>query len=174
MKLFARRCAELGERTAHREKHLGIWMSYSWNDFYANARLVGLGLLALGVKRGDVVSILADDCKEWLHADFGAQAIGAIVSGIYPTDAPARIRHQLADSCSQILFVGNDEHLDRFLEIRDELVQPVIAILLDAKGLHDVEDDRVMLLEDLYLAARRFEQTLSLPEREYDRSDVKQ
>ena len=55
VKLFRERCAKLGGKIAHREKDYGIWLSYSWADFYANARLIGLGLLSLGLKRGEVV-----------------------------------------------------------------------------------------------------------------------
>ena len=57
-KLFLQRCRELGERTSHREKDLGIWLSYSWNDYLEHTRLIAHGLLSLGLKRGDVVSIL--------------------------------------------------------------------------------------------------------------------
>ena len=56
-KLFQKRCAELGERTAHREKEYGIWLSHSWNDFYRHAKFIALGLLSLGLKRGDVISM---------------------------------------------------------------------------------------------------------------------
>ncbi len=42
-KLFRARCQELGKKTAHREKTLGIWLSYDWATFYDNARLIGLG-----------------------------------------------------------------------------------------------------------------------------------
>lgn len=156
VKLFARRCAALGERTAHREKHLGIWMSYSWRDFYANAELIGLGLLSLGVERGDVVAILSDDNKEWLYADFGAQAIGAIVTGVYPTDPPERLLHQLVDSQARVLFVGNDEQLDKFLAIRQQLPRPVTVVVFDDEGLHDFRDERILMLDQLYLAGRRF------------------
>ena len=62
--LFALRCRTLGDRTAHREKELGIWRSHSWSAFLDAARAIGLGLAALGLKRGEVVSILSEDRKE--------------------------------------------------------------------------------------------------------------
>ena len=73
MKLFGKRCQELGARTAHREKDYGIWLAYSWSDFYDHARLIGLGLTALGLRRGEVVSILSEDNKEWIYTDLGVQ-----------------------------------------------------------------------------------------------------
>jgi len=56
-KLFEKQCLKLKDKIAHREKDYGIWLSYSWTDFYSHARLIGLGLAALGLKRGEVVSI---------------------------------------------------------------------------------------------------------------------
>ena len=63
-KLFLFRCRALGGRTAHREKALGVWKSHSWADFPDAARAIGLGLAALGLERGEVVSILSEDNKE--------------------------------------------------------------------------------------------------------------
>ena len=48
-RLFEARCRALGARTAHREKHLGIWRSYSWSDYWDHARWIGLGLRRLGL-----------------------------------------------------------------------------------------------------------------------------
>ena len=49
--------------------------------------VIGLGLAALGLERGEVVSILSEDNKEWIYADLGVQCVGGIVSGVYPTDS---------------------------------------------------------------------------------------
>ena len=71
--LFLQRCKQLQKKVVHREKELGIWKSYTWNDFYHNVRLISLGLNKLGFTRGDKASILAEDCKEWIYADFAVQ-----------------------------------------------------------------------------------------------------
>ena len=72
-KLFRQNCEKYASKIAHREKDLGIWLSYSWTDFYEHARLIGLGLLSLGLKRGEVISILSEDNKEWVYIDMGVQ-----------------------------------------------------------------------------------------------------
>jgi long-chain acyl-CoA synthetase len=149
-KLFAKRCADLGARTAHREKHLGVWQSFSWNDYWEHARLIGLALRALGLKRGDVVSILSEDRKEWLYADFGIQGVGGIVSGVYTTDSPNQLAYLVQDSGSRFLFVENDEHLDKWLEVRDLTPTLEKVIVFDREGLYDFKDDKVLFMEDLY------------------------
>ncbi|HMP63905.1 MAG TPA: AMP-binding protein, partial [Phenylobacterium sp.] len=85
--LFRARCQANGTAVAHREKDLGIWQAHSWTDYYEHARLIGLGLRSLGLKRGDVVSILSEDNKEWMSIDMAALCMGAVSSGVYTTDS---------------------------------------------------------------------------------------
>ncbi|RMD48775.1 MAG: long-chain fatty acid--CoA ligase, partial [Alphaproteobacteria bacterium] len=149
-KLWAARCREFGERTAHREKDYGIWLSYSWSDFWQAARKIGMALHALGLRRGDVVSILSEDNKEWLYIDMAVQAMGAIASGVYPTDSAQQLAYLVNDSGSRFLFVENEEQLDKFLTVQDEVPGLVKVIVLDPEGLHDFRHERVMMLDDLY------------------------
>ncbi len=148
--LFAKRCAELGNRTAHREKDFGIWQSYSWADYYTAATNIGMGFAKLGLKRGDVVSILSEDRKEWMYLDLGIQCMGGIASGVYTTDSSSQLEYLLRDSGSTFLVVENDEQLDKFLEIADQASLIKKVIILDDDGLKDLNDDRFIFLDDLY------------------------
>ncbi len=147
---FAQFCAELGNRTAHREKDFGIWQAYSWADYYEAAQNIGMGLAKLGLARGEVVSILSEDRKEWLYFDMGIQCIGGIASGVYTTDSASQLDYLLRDSGSTFLVVENDEQLDKFLEIADQATLIKKVIILDPDGLHDLNDDRFMFLDELY------------------------
>ncbi len=149
-KLFLQRCKELGERTSHREKDYGIWLSYSWNDFHEHTRLIANGLAALGLQRGDVVSILSEDNKEWVYTDLAVQCMGAISSGVYTTDSAGQLSYLVTDSNSQFLFIENDEQLDKYLTVRDEMTCLKKVIVYDREGLHDYHDDQVMFLDELY------------------------
>ncbi|TDE35948.1 AMP-dependent synthetase/ligase [Antarcticimicrobium sediminis] len=157
VKLFARRCAEMGHKTAHREKDLGIWQSHSWRDYWDHAKWLGLGLRALGLKRGEVVSILSEDRKEWLYADMGIQCVGGIASGVYTTDSASQLEYILRDSDSRFLFVEGDEQLDKFLEIEDLAPQVLKVIILEQEGLHDLRHDKCVFLDELYETGRVFE-----------------
>ena len=154
-KLFMRRCRTLGKRTAHREKQLGIWKSHSWAAFLDAGRAIGLGLVALGLKRGEVVSILSEDRKEWIYADLGIQCVGGIVSGIYTTDSAEQLAYLLADSGSRFVIVENEEQLDKFLAVRDRVPDVLRCIVLDRDGLHDFSDDQILFLDELYDVGRR-------------------
>ncbi|MGX9352598.1 AMP-dependent synthetase/ligase [Shimia sp. W99] len=156
-KLFAKRCEQLGDKTAHREKDLGIWRAYSWKDYWNHAKWIGLGLRALGLERGEVVSILSEDRKEWLYADMGIQAVGGIASGVYTTDSASQLEYLLRDSDSRFLFVENDEQLDKFLEIEDQAPQVVKVIIFEKEGLHDLRHEKCVFIDDLYDTGRAFD-----------------
>jgi long-chain acyl-CoA synthetase len=168
-KLFEKRCRELGSRTAHREKDFGIWRSYSWSDWYDHARLIGLGLISMGFGRGDIAAILSEDNKEWLYADLGIQCAGGIVTGVYTTDAASQLAYIVNDSGAKFLFLENDEQLDKYLEVRDQMPGLVKVIVFDPEGLHDFRDPNVIFIEDLYALGRqelvrqpkRFEQEIA-------------
>jgi len=155
-KLFRQSCQRHGEKIAHREKDYGIWLSYSWNEFYENARLIGLALLSLGLRRGEVISVLSEDSKEWLYTDLGGQCVGGIVSGVYTTDSASQLRYLVNDSDSRFLFVENDEQLDKYLSVRDEMPGLAWVIVYDRDGLHGFSDDKIIFLDDLYRIGREF------------------
>lgn len=148
--LFQKRCADLTTRTVHREKDLGIWKSYSWTDYWQHARWIGMGLRKLGLKRGEVVSILSEDRKEWAYFDMGIQSVGGIASGIYTTDAGTQVNYLVSDSQSRFLIVENEEQLDKFLTHEEEMPSLLKVIILEDEGLHDLAHPKCMLISDLY------------------------
>jgi long-chain acyl-CoA synthetase len=155
-KLFLKKSAERGERIAMREKDFGIWQSYSWNDYRAYALDIAHGLLALGLKRGDVVSIQSEDCREWLWADVGAMLAGGVVNGIYPTYQSRQVEHALQDSNCRFLFVEDEEQLDKFLEIEDELPGVEKVFVFDWRGLRGFDHPKVAPIDRLYETGRAF------------------
>ena len=157
-KLFRMRCATLGDRVAQREKDFGIWQSYSWSEFYTHAKLIGLGLMSLGLKRGEVVSILSEDNKEWLYTDIGVQCVGGISSGVYTTDSSAQLEYLINDSQSRFLFIENDEQLDKYLAVHDKIRGLIKAIIFDRDGLHGFSQDDVIFLDELYALGRVYDE----------------
>ena len=147
--LFRQRCKELSTRVAHREKDMGIWQSFTWQDYYDNAKWIGLGLVSLGLQRGQPVSLLAEDSKEWLYCDMGIIAVGGITNGIYTTDAAEQLAYLVNDSGSPFLFVENDEQLDKYLEIADQAPDLKKVIVFERDGLREFSHERVMFLDDL-------------------------
>ena len=164
--LFRQRAATLAEKTALREKELGIWRDISWTRYYEQAKVYGCALMALGFGRGDVLAIAADPRKEWLFFDMAAQCCGGIANGIYATDSAAQMRYLCQDSDARFLVVENEEQLDKWFEIRAELSDLVKVIVLEDKGLKELQDPDVMFLEDFIALGRSDLESLS---EEWDR-----
>ena len=155
VKLWADRCARYGTRVCHREKELGIWQEYSWADYYRTARHIGLALMELGVQKGDPVLILAEDRREWIYCDLAAAAIGAIPSGVYTTDSASQLAYLANDCGARVLFVENDEQLDKWLAARAEMPGLEHVVVFDRDGLATFSDDQVMFLDEMIALGER-------------------
>jgi len=153
-KLFEHQVRARGARTAFREKRLGIWRAASWHDYGELARWTGLGLVSLGLKRGEVVSILAETQPQWLYADMGTMCVGGVSNGIYPTDAAKQVAYIVNDSHSRFLFVDNEEQLDKYLEVREHCPQIRKVIVFDVEGLSAFRDAQVLSLKELLSLGR--------------------
>jgi long-chain acyl-CoA synthetase len=142
-RLFRARCLAWKERPALRQKRKGIWQSMTWGEYYANARAVGLALLDEGCRPGDVIGVLAENRPEWLYADIGAQCVGLIGTGIYPTSSPEQIEYILRNSGARVLFVEDEEQLDKTLAVRQRCPDLVRIVVIDWTGLRDFNDPQV-------------------------------
>ncbi len=157
-KLFLKVTAERGDRIAMREKDFGIWQCYSWNDYRDHALAIANGLRSLGLERGDVVSIQSEGCKEWLFTDLGGLLAGGVVNGVYPTYQARQVEHALVDSACRFLFVEDEEQLDKYLEIEQQLPAIERVFVFDWKGLRGFKHDKVMPIDSLYEAGRQYAQ----------------
>ena len=138
-----------GPQVILRQKHLGIWRAMRWEELGRAAREVGMGLAALGFEPGEVASIQSSTNREWLFADLGILGAGGVSNGIYPTDAAAQAEFLLADSASVVVFVEDEEQLDKVLEVRERLPRLRRIVVFDMEGLRDFDDAQVMSLEAL-------------------------
>ncbi len=120
-------------------KRGGAWRSISADEFLARARRVALGLYSLGVRHGDRVAILAENCPEWTLADAGCQLSGIIDVPIYSTQAPVQVCYILNDSGARVLFVQHRAAYDRVAEaIKDCASVEHVIFMLDAEEQPDV------------------------------------
>jgi long-chain acyl-CoA synthetase len=158
-KLFWHQVKARGDRTAFREKDLGIWRATSWRDYGERARAAGMGLVKLGLSHGQVVSVLAETVPEWLYVDMGTMAAGGVTNGIYPTDSAKQVEYILNDSSTRFLFVENEEQLDKALEVRERCASLERIFIFDMEGLADFEDPMVMSFDELLRLGRDYDKT---------------
>ncbi len=171
-KLWRQVCLSRGDKIAHREKDFGIWQSYSWLNYYHRACDIGMALVELGLSKGDTVSILSEDNKEWLYCDLGVCAVGAIPNGIYTTDSAEQLVYIINDSQSKFLFVENDEQLHKYLAVREQMPTLKKVIVFDRKGLRSLDDDNVIFLDELYALGQAANKALERFSHYIDQSTV--
>jgi long-chain acyl-CoA synthetase len=103
---------------------------------------------ALVLSRGQVVCVLAENRPEWLYVDMGAQCMGLVGNGVYPTSSAGQLQHILLDSGSRILFVENQEQLDKAMEIRAQCPQLQRIVVMDREGLRGFSDPDVEFFDE--------------------------
>ncbi len=147
-RVFRARCQEWAERSALRRKVGGLWHSLTWLEYYDRARAVGLALANQGLKRGSVVCVLAENRPEWLYVDLGAQCMGMVGNGIYPTSSAEQVFHVLSDSGAEALFVENQEQLEKALAVRARCPKLKVIAVMEREGLRNLNDPGIQFFDD--------------------------
>jgi long-chain acyl-CoA synthetase len=145
-----------GPRPALREKHLGIWRAISWNEWRDRARELAFALHACGFRSGHVASVLSNTVPEWAYADMGILCAGGVSSGIYPTDSAKQVEYLVNDSGTRVLFVEDDEQLDKALEVRKRCPTLERIVIFEMEGLSDFRDPMCCSLEEFLEMGRAY------------------
>ena len=152
--MLRRRAAQWGDRPALRHKLRGLWHTWTWAMYWDQVRATARALAARGLRRGAVVSVLAENRPEWLFVDLGAQALGVITNGIYPTSSPEQIAYFLNDSRTELLVVENQEQFDKAWSVRDQCPALHTIVVIDLRGLRALDLEGVVSWEALLARGR--------------------
>ena len=134
---------------AMRMKDYGIWHDITWSQYYENVRKVALGLHALGVRRGDHVSIVGENKPEWLYSAMGVMSLGAIFVGVYTTNPVAECEYVVGHSESVVFFCEDEEQFDKALAFRERTPHLKKMIVWDMEGLKHFDDPMLLSFDDL-------------------------
>lgn len=144
------------ERVAMREKDFGIWVEITWADLWEEVLTAAHGLLALGVGRGEVVSIHSEDRPEWVIMDMAAVAVRGISTGLYPTNPTAEVEYLVNDSQAAVHLAEDQEQVDKVLELpRDRFPLVTTIIYVEPRGVRRYRDDRLLYWDDFMEMGRR-------------------
>jgi long-chain acyl-CoA synthetase len=128
--LLPRSAEAYGDTPAVRYKDGEQWVDRSFNQVVEIVRPLALGLTALGVEKGDRVSILGNTRPEWTYHDFAALSIGATVVPIYQTNSPEECRYVLDNSDSKVVIVEDAEQLQKVRDVRSQLPKLEHVVLM--------------------------------------------
>jgi long-chain acyl-CoA synthetase len=153
--LFAEQVARQGDRLAIRFKEYGIWHRVTWRQYGDEVRRVAAALLAFGLRHQENVAVLAENRPEWLYCHLGIQTVGGATCGVYPTSSPDQLLYLLNHSEARLVFVENEEQLDKVLAIVGQTRVERIVVW-DAKGLWGFSEERVTFLADFLKQGQTF------------------
>jgi len=125
---------------AAREKTLGIWQSYTWEDYYTIVKHLCLGFMSLGIKRGDRVSILGENKPHTYWFELAAHSAGGVGVGIFADCTPPEVHYYLEHSGSRFVVCQDQEQVDKVLEVKGYLPSLVKVIFWDPKGIWSYSD----------------------------------
>jgi len=140
--MLEKQSRELGsKRVAIREKNFGIWQAYNWDDYLQYTKKVALGLAALGLKRGDNISILTNNHPEWLFTELGAQSIGAVTLNLFASAVAKELAFGLGRVQAKFVIAEDQEQVDKLLEVKEELSFINRVIYVDPTGMRTYTND---------------------------------
>lgn len=152
MEVLAATVRRYPTKTAVRFKESGTWHELSWRDYNQTVRRFARGVCALGLPDKGFVTILSNNCKEWVFADIGSIIAGAVPAGIYPTSSPDQCAYIIGHCGSTCVVVEDAKQLAKVLAIRDKL--PNLKFIVMIKGSSQEKD--VYSWNDVLLKASSF------------------
>ncbi len=159
LKLLRRNAQRSGAaRVALRYKTLGIWRTYSWSDYYLSVKSFGLGLKALGLEKGDRVSIIGDNAPQAFIGELGVQAVGGVPVGLYTDATSEELIYLTGDTESTFVVANDQEQVDKYLEISDQLPWLKRIIYWDAKGLQHYDSKMLVAFRDVVRLGEKYDQ----------------
>lgn len=129
------------EGIAIREKAYGIWQTFHWRDYLRYTKLVALGLVSLGLKRGENVGLITDNHPEWLFSELGAQAVGGVTVNLFSSSVAKELLSGLNRIHAAYVVAQDQEQVDKLIETRQELSHVRRVIYIDPTGMRTYGED---------------------------------
>jgi long-chain acyl-CoA synthetase len=132
--VFEAQARKHGSRAFLKNKRDKVWHDHSWQEVSEAAGRLRGGFARLGIKPGDRVAIMADNCPECVIADQAALGMGAIVVPLFTTSAAEETQHVLNDSTSRIVCTYGESNIRKILALSSKLpvLETVVAMEPDA------------------------------------------
>jgi long-chain acyl-CoA synthetase len=130
----------------------GKWKYINWANYAKKCRLFAGGLVASGIEPHQHITIIGNNCPEWVMADMGAMIARCVPVGIYQTNSPAELAY-IANHCESPLIVVEDkEQYDKIDATRDDM--PNLKHIVMIRDADQVEDDSVVAWDDFLDSGR--------------------
>ena len=159
-KLLIEKANQYGsQKIALREKDLGIWQSFTWQDYLEKVKYFSLGMISLGFEPGDKISVIGDNKPEWIIAELAAQCAGGLGTGIYQDSILKEVAYIINHSETKFVIAEDQEQVDKILEMQEELPRVKKVIYYDPKGMSKYDSDLLAYFPDVMEMGREYEKS---------------
>lgn len=155
-KLVQANAQRMPGKVSIREKDYGIWQSYTWGDYLAQARLIALGLASLGFQRGDKAAIIGDNRPQLYWSMLAAQAIGGVPVPLYQDSIEKEMQYIVDHSEARFAVVEDQEQVDKLLDVKGECPHLEYIIYDDPRGLRHYKESFLLSLERVQELGKKF------------------
>lgn len=139
--LLTDRLARTGADTVIAAKKIGPgrWQNATTGEFHERVVSAAKGLIALGIAKGDAVTIFSSTRLEWGILDFALAAVGAVSVPIYDTDSAPQAQRIMNDSVVKLAFADNRERFDRLDSVKDHCPALKQILMIEGNALGALE-----------------------------------
>jgi len=158
-KLLLNHAKVRGNKTAIREKDLGIWQSWTWSQVTEEVRALACGLAALGFKRGDKLAIVGDNRPRLYWSMVAAQCLGGVPVPLYQDSVAEEMTYVLDNADVRFAIVEDQEQVDKLLEAKETCPKIEQVIFDDPRGLRHYDFPHLHSFESIQQKGREFDQS---------------
>ena len=142
------------DAVALRYKQLGIWNTYTWNDYYNEVSvLVDAYNKSLSVSKGTVVAVYGNNVPKLIFSLAAVQTLGGIVALIHPESTEGELKTILNNSNAEILIAEDQQQVDTFLKVESECNVKKI-VYLDGRGMATYDNSKLNSYDNLISEAK--------------------
>ncbi|MDW8041577.1 MAG: AMP-binding protein [Nitrososphaerota archaeon] len=147
--LLFERAKTSGKVPALREKKLGIWRTLTWSQYADEVKRTAIGLMSLGLGKGDKVALIGDNHQELLFMELAVQALGGWSVALYPDFLPDQIAELLNRSEVKVVLAYDQEQVDKILQIKERVPDLKKVVYADGRGMRNYRDSILMSFAQL-------------------------
>ncbi len=141
--LLHRNASEFANAPAYREKEYGIWQSWTWSQTRDEVEALALGFLELGLDEGDFVAVIGRNRPTLYWAMIAAEMAGAIPVPLYQDANAEEMAYVMGHCGARFAVVGDQEQVDKIIEVQAQLPDFERMIYLDPRGLRKYDHSKL-------------------------------
>jgi long-chain acyl-CoA synthetase len=148
-KLLIRNANLYGKRPAMRQKDLGIWQTWTWEQVLDVVRAYAVGLHRLGLKRGETIAVVGANRPKLYWSVMAAQMLGAVPVPVYADAVADELAFVLAHAEVRFAAVEDQEQVDKIISVMERLPKLEQMVYDERRGLRDYDHSRLHPIDDI-------------------------